>query len=521
MVDPPTPEPDSGRFLLRAALAGLFVVFCVAGATATAALLQVKTVSDTFHRYGHVVDFRKRTITRAEAGQAQTILLVGSDHRYGHANSDARSDTLMLLRIDPDQRAIAALSVPRDLAADIPGHGMSKINAAYGEGGLDLTTRTVERLLSEPGRPFRINHAITATFSGFQQVVDRLHCIYVDVDRRYYHSNAGLPPSEQYSEIDIQPGYRRLCGAKALAYVRYRHGDNDLVRAARQQAFVSDLKQQAGGGDLVAKLKSFVKIFAKTTETDGDLQSSSGLLRLIDLLVFSEHHALVQVHFPAAFVSGPADSALGDYVTTTPGGLAAAVRRFMHADSLGPKRAAPAVARTPRRAGGHRGRGRRAPPAAPAAFGLVPALSAGAPLAKAALRRERLPFPMYVPAWLTPHGVYPPAAPAAPSPIVYVLRDRAGRRHRAYRFVVTENASEGRYYGVEGTNWLSPPILDQRTSPSHAGGRAVRLVGDGGHLRYVIWRTPRAVYWVSNALTLDLSNRQMLGIARSLMRVRR
>jgi polyisoprenyl-teichoic acid--peptidoglycan teichoic acid transferase len=525
------PPPRVGRPLLaRAAIAGLIVVFCVAAATATGTLLQVKDVTDTLGKYGHVAKFRKNTITRADAGKPQTILLVGSDHRYGHSKTDARSDTLMLLRLDPDQRAISALSVPRDLAVPIPGHGLSKINAAYGEGGLDLTTRTVEKLLSFPGHPFRINHAITATFDGFTEVVNRLHCVYVDVDRRYYHSNAGLPPSQQYSEINIQPGYQRLCGTKGLAYARYRHGDNDLVRAARQQQFVSDLKQQAGGGNLFGKLKSLVKIFAKTTETDADLQKPTGLLRLIDLLVFSQHHALVSIHFPASFVNvnprtgsaangvtAGADSALGDYVTASSGQVRAVVHRFMHADSFGPKKAAP-----PKGGGAkkHRGKIKKAAPTA-ASFGLVDSLSTGATLAKAALAAHHLAFPMYVPAWLTARGTYPTNEPAAPSPNVYVLKDRSGRAHKAYRFVLTENETEGQYYGVEGTGWQHPPLLDGKTTTYRAGGRNFTLIGDGSHLRFVVWRTRKGVYWVSNTLSLDLSTNQMIGLARSLTKVKR
>ncbi len=81
-------------------------------------------------------------------------------------------------------------------------------------------------------------------FGGFQRAVNRLGCVYIDVDHRYYHSNAGLPPSAQYSEIDIKPGYQKLCGAKALDYVRYRHIDSDFVRSARQQDFLRQAKGQ-------------------------------------------------------------------------------------------------------------------------------------------------------------------------------------------------------------------------------------------------------------------------------------
>ena len=136
------------------------------------------------------------------------------------------------------------LSIPRDLRVTIPGHGIDKINAAYGEGGLDLTTRTVKSLLGTPGNPFRVNHAIAINFKGFRDAVDIVHCVYVDVDRRYYHSNLGVPIGQRYSEIDVQPGYQRLCGQDALSYVRFRHLDNDIVRADRQQDFLREASAQ-------------------------------------------------------------------------------------------------------------------------------------------------------------------------------------------------------------------------------------------------------------------------------------
>ena len=72
--------------------------------------------------------------------------------------------------------------------------------------------------------------------------------MYVDVDRRYYHSNAGLPPSRSTRRSTCQPGYQRLCGPKSLDYVRFRHDDDDVVRAARQQDFLRAAKDQIGSG---------------------------------------------------------------------------------------------------------------------------------------------------------------------------------------------------------------------------------------------------------------------------------
>ena len=152
----------------------------------------------------------------------------------------------MLLRLDPDRNAIAVMSIPRDLKVEIPGVGTEKFNAAYTYGGPKLTLQVVKELTGLP-----INHVVNVDFLGFVRAVDAIGCVYVDVDRRYYHSNEGVPASEQYAEINVQPGYQLLCGKKALQYVRYRHTDTDLVRAARQQDFLSAARQRVPIDDLV------------------------------------------------------------------------------------------------------------------------------------------------------------------------------------------------------------------------------------------------------------------------------
>ena len=138
------------------------------------------------------------------------------------------------------------MSIPRDLKVEIPGYGTDKFNAAYTYGGPKLTLQVVKELTGLP-----INHVVNVDFLGFVRAVDAIGCVYVDVDRRYYHSNVGVPASEQYAEINVQPGYQLLCGKKALQYVRYRHTDTDLVRSARQQDFLSDARQRVPVDDLV------------------------------------------------------------------------------------------------------------------------------------------------------------------------------------------------------------------------------------------------------------------------------
>ena len=76
----------------------------------------------------------------------------------------------------------------------------------------------------------------------------------------------------------------------------------------------------------------------------------------------------------------------------------------------------------------------------------------------------------------------------------------------------------GQYYGIEGTTWTSPPILDDPSERRRIGGRTYELFYDGGRLRLVAWRTPKAVYWISNTLMRTLTNTQMLALAASAAR---
>jgi hypothetical protein len=81
---------------------------------------------------------------------------------------------------------------------------------------------------------------------------------------------------------------------------------------------------------------------------------------------------------------------------------------------------------------------------------------------------------------------------------------------------VLESLTEGSYYGVQGTDWMTPPMLAKPTSLLRVHGRTLMLFKAGSRLRYVAWKRKDAVYWVSNSLTQGLSNAQMLGIAGSL-----
>jgi LCP family protein required for cell wall assembly len=489
------------RLLLRAGGALLVIVLVTAGATATAGLLTLKSAIPAPSRSQPAIVTKELDV--APPGDPQTIMLLGSDRRWSDLKKNnpllaqsnpARSDTILLVRLDPRQAATAVLSIPRDLKVTIPGHGVDKINAAYSIGGPNLTARTVKQLLG-----IKIHHIVNVNFSGFREAVDAVGCVYIDIDRRYHHSNLGLPISQHYAEIDLKPGYQRLCGRRALDYVRFRHADSDIVRAARQQDFLRAAKDQVSTSSLISDRSALIKVFNDNTQTDGGLRSLGGVLKLLKLAVFSSGHPVRQIPFPAQFEGDPQT---GQFVVASPDEISRTVDQFLHPRA---SKGAPGAAKLTRKG--------PATSSGAASVRLRDARREGAGLVERI--RGQTPLPVYYPRKLTVEGQY---STTQPQPRAYSLRDRAGRPHGAYRLVVVQSEIEGQYYGIQGTDWRTPPLLAHPTSTRRVAGRTLLLFKDGSRLRFVAWKRKDGAYWVSNSLSLKLSNAQMIGIAASLTR---
>jgi polyisoprenyl-teichoic acid--peptidoglycan teichoic acid transferase len=484
----------------RAALGAVSILLLSAAAVATTILLQVKEAVHIFVSNSKPIPHIQNVLQNVSGGGPQTILVLGSDRRFVDikAKNPVRSDTIMLLRLDPSKGATAVMSIPRDLKVTIPGHGIAKINEAYSDGGPALTVRTVRELLGIP-----INHVVNVNFGGFRGIVNRLKCVYVDIDRRYYHTNDGLAPSEQYAAINIPAGYQKLCGQKALDYVRYRHGDNDFIREARQQDFLRQAKEQVSLGQLFGDRNQLIKIFGRYTDTD--ISSSGAILKLIKLAFESAKNPIQQIPFQA----GEENTKTADYVVATPDQIRRNVENFLQVRKL-------AKSSKPAPSTGDVQRARRQRSHATTAYpGLFNAATAAEDQAVKLSLKGHLGFPVYYPKLAKLGSVYV-TDPATPR--TYSISDRSGKRYRAYRMVV-QAPGFGQYYGIQGTNWMSPPIIDNPDETRRMRHRSYEVFYDGRNIRLVAWRTPRAVYWVSNTLSESLSNKQMLGIARSLSRI--
>jgi len=170
-----------------------------------------------------------------------TILLLGTDHASIPTRAGARrSDSILLLRTDPERHRLAYLSIPRDLRVDVPGHGPNKINAAFQLGGAALATRTVRAVTG-----VEINHVATVDFDSFKGVIDAVDGISIDVPAPILSNPFDCPFATQ-ARCDRWPGWRfargeqTMDGRRALIYARVRENrlnpsENDLTRGARQQ----------------------------------------------------------------------------------------------------------------------------------------------------------------------------------------------------------------------------------------------------------------------------------------------
>jgi LCP family protein required for cell wall assembly len=471
----PSGRPRSRwRLLTRMLAACVIVVAAVAATISTGALLEVKTFTDALKLSPQLK--LGNELATANAGAPETLLLIGSDKRAKGAidgSSPPHSDTMILVRLDPAQPDTTMLSVPRDLKVTVhPDHGaayVGKINSAYSVGGAKLTVKTIKQVLGVP-----INHVIDINFAGFEALVSYLGCVYTQVDRRYYHSNIGLPPGQTYDEIDIQPGYQKLCGDDALHYVRYRHGDTDLVRSARQQDFIRSIKNQLGASGLISQRVALEQIFGKYSSTD--IRSSDDVLKLLELIVQSATHPIHQVTFQTTL--GPS------YVTSTEGQITRTVHEFLtggtalgHISTSAPKP------------------GRKQPPTP-----LSPATADE--LAEAHTLASGVPFTTYYPVnRVTAAGALPDYTR------LYTLN------HDPAYVVVVAQGGLGQYYDIEGTTWTTPPILASPNQVLTQSGRRLELYFEGQHLRVVAWHAGGAVYWLTNTLQNILTNRQMLAIA--------
>jgi polyisoprenyl-teichoic acid--peptidoglycan teichoic acid transferase len=190
------------------------------------------------------------------------ILFMGGDGRGSASpNEPARSDSMMVLSIDPVTKEAHLFSLLRDTYVDIPGHGTGRANEAIEYGGYKLSMQMVSDLTG-----LQIQYYVYTEFEGFKSLVDAIGGIDIDVEKDMkYTDNAD---GNRY-DIDLKKGYQHLDGDQALQYVRFRHdATSDFTRTERQRKFLSAVAVKMQNFGNITKLSSIIRSVSPYVETN-------------------------------------------------------------------------------------------------------------------------------------------------------------------------------------------------------------------------------------------------------------
>ena len=202
------------------------------------------------------------------------ILLCGLDYSYDSRaqrhTKDARTDTIMVVRVEPRAKDLSLLSVPRDLLVPIAGTdgAYDKINSAYSVGGIQGTKRTIESFLK-----IKIDHTVTVKSDVIADLVDGLGGVPVDVEKQMdYDDNwANL-------HIHLKPGMQTLNGAQTVGYLRFRNDEEgDFGRIRRQQQFLTALIKELKSLKHIPKYDDLAEAVSKKMSTDLSVEQMAAL----------------------------------------------------------------------------------------------------------------------------------------------------------------------------------------------------------------------------------------------------
>ena len=219
------------------------------------------------------------------------ILLLGIDQRPGE-NGYFRTDTMILLHVNPKTGDVGMISFPRDLWVEVPGYWETRINSAhvigdaknYPGGGPALAKKTVENLIGQP-----VDYYVRINFEGFRKLLEEIGCIDIDVpklidDPTFPDDNYGYDP------LYLEPGHYCMDADLALKYARTRHVDSDFGRMERQQQVIMAVKDKVlSTGELprlIVRAPALLNILSDSIQTDMPLSkmiSLANMARNMDL----------------------------------------------------------------------------------------------------------------------------------------------------------------------------------------------------------------------------------------------
>lgn len=215
------------------------------------------------------------TLTPPWVNSKVNVLVLGTDVGMleGGKQGALRTDTMLVVSLDPVTYEVMVLSLPRDSRVSIPGRRHpDKINAAHAYGGIRLAVDTVERLLDIP-----VHYYVRLEHRGFRRLIDAIGGVDYFVEKNMFYEDP-----YQDLVINLRRGQQILDGEKAEQYVRYRGSDGDIGRIARQQRFiVAALRTMLRPANIV-RVNSIVDIALGSVRTNIDAQAILRYLPLLD-----------------------------------------------------------------------------------------------------------------------------------------------------------------------------------------------------------------------------------------------
>ena len=212
------------------------------------------------------------------------------DHKLQDDVFAGRSDTMLLVHLDPDSQTISVLSIPRDTRVDIPEFGVEKINYANAAGGSKLAAQVVSRTLNG----VTIDRYLRVSTGAFRELVDLAGGIDINVPHRMEYTD-----NTQKLKIDLQPGQQTLSGAQAEQFARFRNdGNGDIGRVQRQQQVIRALKDKVSSPAMVTKLPQAIELFRQYVDTNLTVEE---MLAVADLGLDLNSQTFQMVMLPGRF----------------------------------------------------------------------------------------------------------------------------------------------------------------------------------------------------------------------------
>lgn len=212
---------------------------------------------------------------RYQVTRPVNLLVMGVDLPDPIAGEDAdelftgRSDTMLLVRVNPEDNSVDLLSIPRDTQVDIPGEGIAKINHANLAGGPELVAETIQTNLG----PVPIDRYVRVSTGALRELVDLLGGVEVNVPQRMVYQDV-----TQSLNIDLEPGWQTLNGDQAEQFARFR-GDasGDIGRVQRQQMLMKALRGRLTHPTVIPRLPQVMRVMMRYVDTNLTLEEMLAL----------------------------------------------------------------------------------------------------------------------------------------------------------------------------------------------------------------------------------------------------